>query len=536
MSGKGCLLSWQPGFSLSRKPTKKSVTRRRKKLDAEAAEQYEFICESPAKLSHEPRLSVKASAAVTTAPEVAVAPASDEPARPDSTASPSVDGPSLYGDIASEPERLAHNTEVSPGVERPTPTLSSVDITTQNHVYHTWTPSTIFYNSVAHRFEPILDQYNQEFCKIPLTFDLRVNPFQYRKGGNTEPLFLVHAAMALAGHHIESGFTEHHKGTALHLLRESLNTSANLKHVYHMLDAIVILFSLDETQSAWGNWSTHLVGAFALLEACGGVKAWTKSPRAVVQVALLIWWDAITSLVAREDCIFPYAYFEAVASSNSNNCGWDYFRLCGCPLELVGIVMRLARLSGEKRMSNSMRYVKFDDTIISDIERSLESWQHVSPPTADQDEGAMHQDLDSMHCAEAWRNGLLLYVYRVFKWEPGSRVPVQVARRARVTADHVFACRDGNSLVAKQALLPLFFAGCELRDESTRRKILRLCSVWDEVTRYHMFNSTVPLLKEVWSDQEQRGIENVWWGQVVDRLHANKESHSHTLKMRLCFG
>ncbi|KAK8071820.1 hypothetical protein PG996_005168 [Apiospora saccharicola] len=199
--------------------------------------------------------------------------------------------------------------------------------------------------------------------------------------------------------------------------------------------------------------------------------------------------------------------------------------------------MRLARLSAEKRHSASMEYVKFDDTVVSDIERSLESWRHVSPPAADQDdEGAMHQDMDSMHCAEAWRGGLLLYVYRVFHWEPGSRTPVRLARVARVTVDHVFACRDDSSLVAKQALLPLFFAGCELRDESTRRKILRLCSVWDEVTRYHMFSSTVPLLKEVWEEQEQSGFDHVWWGQVVDRLHANKESHSHTLKMRLCFG
>lgn len=234
--------------------------------------------------------------------------------------------------------------------------------------------------------------------------------------------------------------------------------------------------------------------------------------------------------------MFPYSYFEAVVSSNTNKQGWDYFRLCGCPLPLVEIVMRLARLSAEKRKSSSMQYVKFDDAVTLDIEKALGSWQHVSPPAADQDESSMHRDLDSMHCAEAWRNGLLLYLYRVLQWEPGSSVPVRVARLARVTADHVFACRDGSSLVAKQALLPLFFAGCELRDESTRGKILRLCSLWDEVTRYHMFNSTVPLLKEVWADQEQRGFENVWWGQVVDRLHANKEPRSHPLQMRVCFG
>ncbi|KAK7962028.1 uncharacterized protein PG986_002853 [Apiospora aurea] len=198
--------------------------------------------------------------------------------------------------------------------------------------------------------------------------------------------------------------------------------------------------------------------------------------------------------------------------------------------------MRLARLSAEKRKSSSMQYVKFDDHVISDIEKSLESWQHVSPPTADQEESSMHQDMDSKHCSEAWRNGLLLYVYRAFRWEPGHNIPVRVTRLARATADHVFACREDNSLVAKQALLPLFFAGCELMDESTRRKILRLCSLWDEVTRYHMINSTVPLLKEVWAEQEERGFDNVWWGEVVDRMYAAEESHGGVLQVRLCFG
>ncbi|KAK7915008.1 hypothetical protein PG985_012711 [Apiospora marii] len=565
MPEKGRLLNWQPGFSLSRKPTKKSVTRRRKKQGADVVQQYEFICEYPTEQNHEPRPAFENSnefnTATSEAPDLATVLVTDGTASPDCRACPYDDGPSLSGDIPSEAsagnsllgaikhadiggnevrtidcsEGSTHHTEIPAKSKRATAT-PGVDIVTQSQDHQIWIPSSILYSSLAHRFESILDQYNQEFCKIPLTFDLQINPFQYRKGACAEPLFLVHAAMALAGHHVESQSTEHHRGTALQLLREGLDTSGSLALVYHMLDAIVILFSLDETQSAWGNWSTHLMGAYAILEACGSIEVWSKSPRAVVQVGLLIWWDAITSLVAREDCVFPYSYFEAVTSSNTSDHEWDYFRLCGCPLELVRVVMHLARLSAEKRKATSMQYVKFDGTVISDIEKSLMSWQHISPPTADQDESSMHQDMDSMHCAEAWRNGLLLYLYRVFQWEPGRRVPMRVARLARVTADHVFACRDDSSLVAKQALLPLFFAGCELRDESTRGKILRLCSVWDGVTRYHMFDSTVPLLKEVWADQEQRGFDDVWWGQVVDRLHAGKESRSHPLRMRLCFG
>lgn len=195
--------------------------------------------------------------------------------------------------------------------------------------------------------------------------------------------------------------------------------------------------------------------------------------------------------------------------------------------------MRLARLSAEKRKSASMRHVMLNNSAVVKIEQALESWGHFSPAMAFRDEESMQQDQDSMHCSEAWRNGLLLYIYRVFWWQPGDNVPMRMLCRARVIVDHVFACRD-ESMVSRQALLPLFFAGCELRDRSSRRKIVEFCSVWDQRTRYHMFSSTVPLLEEVWAEQERLGFENVWWGQVVDQRHMS-ECH-FPLQMRLCFG
>lgn len=413
----------------------------------------------------------------------------------------------------------------------PSPTAVS-DLPTMPCSPSTSIPPSILYNSISQRFRPILDRYNSEFCKIPLTSDLQINPFRCRTDLNPEPIFLVHAVMALAGHHVESTSTLDHRHTALQLLRESLNTYNNAGDGYSMLDTIIILFSLDETQSALGNWRTHLVGAYGLLEACGGIEGWATSARAEAQVGMLTWWDAITSLVSREDCVFPYSYFEAVLS-NHNDQEWGFFGLCGCPPSLVKIVMQLARLSAEKRKSSSMRYVTLDTTVISEIEQLLESWHHVSPVTAFQGEECMQQDQDSMHCSEAWRNGLLLYIYRVFQWEPRSSIPMRILYRARVIVDHVFACRD-ESMVARQALLPLFFAGCELRDRSSRKKIVELCSVWNERTRYHMFSSTIPLLEEVWAEQETKGFENVWWGQVVDKQHTSKSRYP--LQMRLCFG
>lgn len=141
--------------------------------------------------------------------------------------------------------------------------------------------------------------------------------------------------------------------------------------------------------------------------------------------------------------------------------------------------MQLARLSVEKRKSSLMQHVTFDTTVILKIEKSLESWNHVPAATAFRDEESMQHDQDVMHCSEAWRNGLLLYVFRVFRWEPGSSVPVHILLRARVVVDYAVSCRH-ITMMSRQALLPLIFAGCELKDQSTRTEILRLCTAWDE--------------------------------------------------------
>jgi hypothetical protein len=230
--------------------------------------------------------------------------------------------------------------------------------------------------------------------------------------------------------------------------------------------------------------------------------------------------------------VFPYAYFDTVLS-NQHKQEWDFFGICGCPTALVKIVMQIARLSAEKQNLSSAMVFASNDPAISDIEQSLESWCHIPAPTAFRDEESMHQDQDIMHCSEAWRNGLLLYIFRVFLWEPGTSVPTRISYHARVTVDHVTSCRD-KSMITRQALLPLFFAGCELRDRSTQSEITKLCSVWDEKTRYHMFRNTIPLLEEVWAEQERKGFENVWWGQIVDNHHS--QSKPSPLKMRLCFG
>ena len=87
---------------------------------------------------------------------------------------------------------------------------------------------------------------NQVFCKIPLTVDLlQLNPFRYCTDFIPEPGFLVHAVMALAGHHVESTSTYHHCYTAIKFLRECLGANCIAGRGPSILDAIITLFSFD---------------------------------------------------------------------------------------------------------------------------------------------------------------------------------------------------------------------------------------------------------------------------------------------------
>jgi hypothetical protein len=78
-----------------------------------------------------------------------------------------------------------------------------------------------------------------------LTTNLQSNPFQYRENLDPEPMFLVHAGMALAVHHVDSTSTQTHRNGALQLLCESVKMYSNAGHGYSLIDTIIILFSLD---------------------------------------------------------------------------------------------------------------------------------------------------------------------------------------------------------------------------------------------------------------------------------------------------
>jgi len=100
-------------------------------------------------------------------------------------------------------------------------------------------------------------QDNNEFSVIPLTSNLPLNPFYYRKNSLKTSDFLLRAVLALSCHHTEnlssnrrteqiSAMVLDHSQTALRLLRQALNSSSVVARINaSLLDTIIILFSLD---------------------------------------------------------------------------------------------------------------------------------------------------------------------------------------------------------------------------------------------------------------------------------------------------
>lgn len=88
---------------------------------------------------------------------------------------------------------------------------------------------------------------------------------------------------------MENDLTHDHRDKSLQLLRNRLGSFDSIQDGSNMLDAIIILFSLDETQSLFGNWKTHLAGAYSVLEASGGYCEVELPTRIGAQIGMLLW-------------------------------------------------------------------------------------------------------------------------------------------------------------------------------------------------------------------------------------------------------
>jgi hypothetical protein len=213
---------------------------------------------------------------------------------------------------------------------------------------------------------------------------------------------------------------------------------------------------------------------------------------------------------------------------------WSFFDLIGCPGELVVPVMQLARLAEENEKAAMMHWTKFDLTLVDQIQASISSWKNPSLDIDDEiSEEQMQQQRDRWNCHEAWRNGLLIYITRVFRWSRNTKAPSRLAVYARLILEHINSCRQ-TAMVQKQGLIPLFLAGCETVDHFSRQSIRNYCQYWGKACGYNLFSSASALLEDVWIEQDGSPHDEAWWGSVIDKkqlLHKSREA-----PMQFCFG
>jgi hypothetical protein len=195
---------------------------------------------------------------------------------------------------------------------------------------------------------------------------------------------------------------------------------------------------------------------------------------------------------------------------------------------------QLSLLASEMEKSLTMKWTIFDISVVDEIEKSVSSWQYAPAEDSIHTEDDMQRERDCFHCAEAWRNAILIYIIRVFRWKRTEAPPARLAYLSRTTLDHVQCCRRTLG-VQKQVLLPVFLAACETRDEFGRKSALDYCTFWAEKYGYNMFTDASNLLAEVWAEQDNSLGNDVWWGSVVDRKEALRVKMDSD-KMQFCFG
>ncbi|UKZ96656.1 uncharacterized protein TrAFT101_011434 [Trichoderma asperellum] len=396
---------------------------------------------------------------------------------------------------------------------------------TQN-IDTSWINSNIGSNSLSNTITHLLTRYNQEFCVMPLTNDFEANPFRFDAARCQGSQLLWHSILALSYRHLnrESGIyseeAKTHKETALQMLRdvESATEDTNLEPT--LLDAVLILMTLDCATSAHGPWVWYLQRAHKMIRAAEAFND-QKSARMQAGIEMLVWWDVTLALTTRQGCVLSEStivnLFKPICSAKPT-----FYSVSGCPEALFKQMVRLGSYAREFELASTMVCVNFDMNPVLEVEAAIREWKDQTYgdiyelcsskglPEGYSWANMMHHE-DLHHCAEAWRYALLLYINRVFKWQRDMPPSPSLSFLARKALNHVTSCRR-DSMVQKQLLLPVFLAGCETTDEHLRQEAKQYCTWWSNKTRYDMFSTTTELLEEVWADRS----ETAWWGSLID--------------------
>ncbi|KAJ0421678.1 hypothetical protein BJY00DRAFT_311979 [Aspergillus carlsbadensis] len=252
----------------------------------------------------------------------------------------------------------------------------------------------------------LIARYDKEFCILPLTKDFDANPFRHNLETSKGSQLLVHCILALCYKHINrhaethSAEVAYHKQQAVQLLRDlegQEGTGTGSASVASMglttvLDAVLILMTLDCATSAHGPWLSYLHRAHSVLEATEQLGI-PRTPRMRAQIWMLAWWDVTLALTTRQGCVLSekmiMSQFRSDDASTATTTTTTttstttrpalraeapFYNISGCPEDLFKHMVQLGAYAREFELAATMECVVFNMEPVLDLERRIREW------------------------------------------------------------------------------------------------------------------------------------------------------------------
>ncbi|KAL2850228.1 hypothetical protein BJY01DRAFT_233302 [Aspergillus pseudoustus] len=388
--------------------------------------------------------------------------------------------------------------------------------------------------------EELLGLYESEYCVLPITGDisLSINPLRCERQVSKPSGLLIQAIIALCCQHSARLMGSHSDEAAEHRRKATqlLESAFKCRPVLSLLDPILILFTLHCTISASGIWLSKL-RTHSMLQTLGGTTVLT-TPRMRAQVGMLIWWHATLALISRKSPINDQTYLNYLVRWEKQD-EWSFFDLTRCPRDLLVHLVQLAELARQNEIASTMKWLTFNMAPVTQIEHELSQGRSTDADsslnnhsigshfTEQEAMKQVHGQQDRYHCAEAWRQALLLYIEIILKSNGREKRSIRIHQLLRKIIDRVRCCRR-TSPIQKQLLIPVFLAGSEISVECMREFVKEYCSYWAERSRYNLSNSVALLFDEIWAS-------GTWWGAVIDSKTSFSSDHDEHRTMQPLF-
>jgi hypothetical protein len=203
---------------------------------------------------------------------------------------------------------------------------------------------------------------------------------------------------------------------------------------------------------------------------------------------------------------------------------WSFFVLCGCPIQFLMAMARLAKLAAIYEKTTMMEWTIFNDLPVQMVVEEVRGFNNVEAvgfSDLDNLEGEPDTRRNRFHCIEAWRHAIMLFVARAFCQKQDVFGIRKITHLARIILDSV-RCIPQTEFFQKQLLLPVFLAGSEAESEIDRAFVRQYIQHWNETSRFEHFGSAGELLEDVWKDWDASTRDVYWWGVKIGHQSTNR--------------